>query len=157
MLCECCLSFGPLPSSELKTRHIFTVRRPWVIKPTPLLTGPLEVALLGTTIQSVLHILTLASAQCFFSQGSWFSPSYWSCDTRYYALLNASPKAGGSDDTEYRCRGETMFLGCLDQDLGLPVWWLYIKSYYGLLGVTQRSINGSRRLTPGKSHISNHF
>ena len=37
-----------------------------MIKPTPLLTGPLEVALLGATIQSVLHILTLASAQGFF-------------------------------------------------------------------------------------------
>jgi len=31
------------------------VRRPWVIKPTPLVTGPLEVARLGTNIQSVLH------------------------------------------------------------------------------------------------------
>jgi hypothetical protein len=36
-----------------------------LIKPTPLLTGPLEVARLGATIQSVLHILTWASAQGF--------------------------------------------------------------------------------------------
>ena len=42
------LSFSPLPSSELKTWHIFTVRRPRVIKPTPLVTGPLEVARFGT-------------------------------------------------------------------------------------------------------------
>ena len=34
------LEFRPLPSSKLKTRNIFTVRRPWLIKPTPLLTGP---------------------------------------------------------------------------------------------------------------------
>jgi len=44
------------------TWHKFTVRRPRVIKPTPLVTGPLEIARLGTNIQSVLHILMWASA-----------------------------------------------------------------------------------------------
>ena len=48
-----------------KTRHIFTVSRLRVIKPTPLVTGPLEVARLGETIQSVLQILKCASVNVF--------------------------------------------------------------------------------------------
>ena len=36
-----------------------------MIKPAPLVTGPLEVARLGTNIQSVLHILKWASAEGF--------------------------------------------------------------------------------------------
>ena len=56
-------NFGPLPSANLKTQHIFTVRRPRVIKPTLLVTGPLKVTRLGTNTLSVLHILTWASTQ----------------------------------------------------------------------------------------------
>ena len=82
------------------------MRRPRVIKPTPLVTGPLEVARLGTTIQSVLHIMTWASALGFSfpKQAPGLAQAI-----EVALLLDASPKADGSDEIEYRFRGKPRY------------------------------------------------
>jgi len=65
---------------------MFTMRQPLVIKPTPLVTGTLELARLGAITQYVLSILAWASAQGF------------SFPKLLYVLVDASPKAEGGDE-----------------------------------------------------------
>ena len=75
------------------------------MKTKPLITGPLEVARLCATIQSVLHILTWESAQVFFfpkAPGLAQAIVVAMLATTY--CLDAPPKADGSDEIEYRCR-----------------------------------------------------
>ena len=102
------VEFRPFAIIQTQTTwYIFIVRRPRVIKPTPFVTGPLEVTRLDTNIRSILNILMWASARGFSFPKLLVYPKLLKCDAHYYmyVFLDASPKADGSDKIKYRYRG----------------------------------------------------
>ena len=75
-----------------------------MIKPTPLVTGPLDVARLGTNIQSVLQYFDVGECpRSFFPRAPGLEKAIEVAISRRI-LPDVSPKADGIDEIEYRCR-----------------------------------------------------